>query len=95
MGRLRRGRLEQARWLPLLNAHDRFGRLRGAAGAMVRHHAGAWAGSSWAFFGVTNRDLFGPGQPAMDETFVGIVRSLARDTYFASLTTETRLLPAR
>ncbi len=78
----------EARWLPLLNAYDSFGRLRGAAGAMLRHYAGTWAGSSWAFFGVENRDLFAPGQPAMAEAFVSILRSLVRDTYFASLTTE-------
>ena len=54
---------DTARWLPLLNAYDGYGRLRGAAGAMLRHYAGPWAGSSWAFFGVTNRDLFAPGQP--------------------------------
>ncbi len=79
---------DEARWVPLINAYDSFGRLRGAAGAMLRHYAGRWAGSSWAFFGVTNRDLFAPGQPAMAEAFVSIVRSLTRDVFFASLTTE-------
>ncbi len=79
---------DAARWMPLLNAYDQYGRLRGAAGAMLRHYGGTWAGSSWAFFGVTNRDVFTQEQPAMGEAFVGIIRSLVRDTYFASLTTE-------
>lgn len=79
---------DAARWQPLINAYNRYGRLRGAAGAMLRHYAGNWAGSSWAFFGVTNRDLFASDQPAMGETLVGVIRSLVRDTYFASLTTE-------
>lgn len=48
---------ENARWQPLVNAQDRFGRLRGAAGALMQHHHGPFAGSSWAFFGVDNRDL--------------------------------------
>jgi hypothetical protein len=85
-----------ARWMPLLNALDRYGRLRGAAGAMLRHYAGPWAGSSWAFFGVTNRDLFAKGarpdgahgQPEAAKALVSIVRSLAQDTYVASLTTD-------
>lgn len=75
-----------ARWIPLMNAHDRYGRLRGAVGAMLRHYAGSWAGSSWAFFGVTNVDLFAPGNPQMNEALVSVTRSLVRDVYLASLT---------
>lgn len=77
-----------ARWIPLLNAYDSYGRLRGAASAMLRHYAGNWKGSSWAFFGVTNRDLFTPGQPEMTQALVNIVRSLVDDVYFSSMTTE-------
>lgn len=76
---------DAARWIPLLNGYDRYGRLRGAAGALLRHHAGHYAGSSWAFFGVTNRNLFAASEPGMAEAFVGIVRSLVRDTYLATL----------
>lgn len=79
---------DAARWIPLLNTYDAYGRLRGAAGAMLRHYAGTWAGSSWVFFGVTNRDLFAAGQPDLGGAFVCTVRSLVRDTYVASLTTE-------
>ena len=77
---------DRARWLALINADDRYGRLRGAAGAMLRHYTGDYAGSSWAFFGVTNRNLFADTEPGMDRAFVDIVRSLARDTYIALLT---------
>lgn len=76
---------DTARWIPLLNGYDRYGRLRGAAGAMLRHHAGHYAGSSWAFFGVTNINLFAASEPGMAEAFVEIVRSLVRDTYVATL----------
>ena len=37
---------EDARWIPLLNSYDRCDRLRGAAGALLRHYAGTYAGSS-------------------------------------------------
>ncbi|MEK7674529.1 MAG: hypothetical protein AAB676_01675 [Verrucomicrobiota bacterium] len=79
---------EHARWIPLLNAYDRYGRLRGAAGALLRHYAGPYAGSSWAFFGVTNRNLFAASQPGMDGALVRVVRSLVRDTYVESLTSD-------
>ncbi len=46
-----------ARWQPLLSAYDRFGRLRGTAAALMNHHAGVFAGSTWAFFGVDDVDL--------------------------------------
>jgi len=76
---------EDARWVPLLNGYDRYGRLRGAAGAMLRHYAGTYAGSSWAFFGVTNRNLFAESDPASAEALVRLVRALAGDTYVAWL----------
>lgn len=78
----------QARWVPLLNAYDRYGRLRGAAGAMLRHFAGPYAGSSWAFFGVTNRDLFAPSDTGTARAFVQTVRALVEDTYLAALVPE-------
>lgn len=79
---------DAARWIPLVNAHDRFGRLRGAAGGMLRHYAGPWAGSSWAFFGVTNRDLFAQTTPGSADLLTRVVRSLVQDTYLTALTTE-------
>lgn len=63
-----------ARRIPLLNTCDRYGRLRGAAGALVTHYGGYYAGSTWAFFGVDNRDLFDdPASPA-----AGVLRDAAR-----------------
>ncbi len=47
----------EARWEPVVRALDRFGSLRGTAGAVMVHRAGPFAGSHWAFFGVDNVDL--------------------------------------
>jgi hypothetical protein len=77
--------LDEARWIPLVNGYDRYGRLRGAVGAMLRHSGGTYAGSSWAYFGVTNRNLFSDPEPGMAGAFVDIIRSLAKDTYVAWL----------
>lgn len=77
---------DTARWIPLVTAQDAYGRPRGAVGALLRHHAGEWAGSSWAFFGVTNRDLW--GHPGATREFTRILDALACDTYFPSLLAE-------
>jgi len=79
---------DQARWTPLVNAYDRYGRLRGAAGALVRNYAGAYARSSWAFFGVTNRDLFPAGEREMGRGFVRLVRLMLAETYLHNLATD-------
>ncbi len=49
---------QAARWVPLVEARDAWGRDAGTAGAFVHHYAGPYAQSSWAIFGVTNRDMF-------------------------------------
>ncbi len=53
---------QSARWLPLVAVQDEYGRFAGAAGALVRHFSGAFTDSSWALFGVTNRDIFAGAQ---------------------------------
>lgn len=61
-----------ARWVPLLDARDHYGRLRGAAGAMLLHYGGFYQGSAWAYFGVSNRRLFGPEVPGSGEDLARI-----------------------
>ena len=60
-----------ARWVPLLETHDRFGRPRGAAAAMILNHDGIYAGSTWAFFGVTNCDLFPSNNDVLAQSPLG------------------------
>lgn len=64
------------RWIPLLETADRLGRPRGPAAAIVLNHRGPYAGSNWAFVGVTNRDLFNGDFPAVDRMFVAACRRL-------------------
>ncbi|MEN6496906.1 MAG: hypothetical protein ABFD16_21660 [Thermoguttaceae bacterium] len=71
----------RARWLPLLECFDRFGRSRGHAGAVVHHFTGTFAGSSWAIFGASDRDLFGSGSPALDRVLLPTVAHLLRRCY--------------
>ncbi len=45
-------------WEPLVDVMDSYGRRAGVAGAIISHYVGPFAGSHWAIFGVTNRDIF-------------------------------------
>jgi len=71
-----------SRWVPLLSATDRLGRPRGPAGAMLLNHTSyarqQFAGSTWAFFGLDNVDLFDGSNEALMKGFVKVVRFLAR-----------------
>jgi len=78
----------QARWVSLVDACDRYGRRRGSVGALLRNYAGVYARSSWAFFGVTNRDLFAPGHKEMEQGFVRLAQSMLAETYLHNLDTD-------
>jgi hypothetical protein len=77
-----------SRWVPLLNTYDRFGRLRGAAGAMLLNFAGFYAGSQWAYFGVEDRPLFGPSVAGSDADLVRLVKWLQRGCFMSNLRPE-------
>ncbi|NLC56783.1 MAG: hypothetical protein GX774_08115 [Armatimonadetes bacterium] len=77
-----------ARWLPLLDAQDRYGRSRGPAGGLIRHYGGTYARSSWAYFGVTNQDLFAADAFPGPAGLVALVTDLVRDTYLARVLPE-------
>ncbi|HUD14726.1 MAG TPA: twin-arginine translocation signal domain-containing protein [Terracidiphilus sp.] len=73
--------LNQARRIPLLDAHDAFGRRRGAAGALVHNMRGNYARGSWAFFGVDNQDIFAPGLSFGESTLRAAGRALTRKCF--------------
>jgi hypothetical protein len=77
-----------ARWTPLVNAYDGHGRLRGAAGALMRHYHGPYRKSHWAFFGVENRDLFAPENPGAKALLVEVFDALARKTFLEEVRTD-------
>ena len=77
----------KARWIPLLNAYDSYGRLRGAAGALMRHYNGLYRKSHWAFFGVEDRDLFSAHDPAARAFLLEIFDALQRKTFLHEVRT--------
>ena len=80
--------MNDARWIPLLEAVDANGRKRGAAGALMHHHHGPYTRSTWAFFGVENRDVFAEGSKAGLAAFKSAARALALKCYLHSLQTD-------
>lgn len=78
-----------ARWAPLVDIQDAWGRFAGSAGALVHHYAGAFAGSSWALFGVNNRDIFAgePGAALLKE----VLQRLKTGAFIQSLQSEYAL----
>ena len=75
------------RHIPLLEAFDSFGRPRGPVGAIAHIYAGPYAGSSWAFFGATNVDLFAKDGPMLPH-LSAIVYALIGKTFLHSLQTD-------
>jgi hypothetical protein len=82
---------DNARWVPLLETYDRFGRPRGAAGAMLMHYNGPFAGSFWAYFGLENSDLWANTDGPAARRLQQIARFMLRKTFLHNLTTDHRL----
>ena len=73
--------MNNARWIPLLQSLDSLGRKRGAAGAIAHHSHGVYARGSWAFFGVTNVDLFASGLQQGGDTLRAVGTALVRKCF--------------
>lgn len=73
-------------WRPILACRAADGSLRGYAGALVHNDAGTFAGSSWAFFGVADRDLFPRGDGRADKLLTAVVEALLGDLHLCETT---------
>ncbi len=74
------------RHITIADAYDKYGRSVGPVGSIAHNYAGPYAGSSWAFFGVMNTDLFAKNGPMLP--YLGpIVDAVTRKVYLHSLAT--------
>jgi hypothetical protein len=73
--------MNNARWIPLLESFDQVGRKRGTTGALVHNSHGVYARSSWAFFGVDNKDLFTEGSQLGKTTLRAVAKALVRKCF--------------
>ncbi len=75
------------RHIPLIKGFDRNGRYRGDVGSIAHNYAGPYAGSSWAFFGITNENLFAENGQMISQ-LPAIVDSVIHKVYLHSLKTD-------
>lgn len=82
---------DHARWVPVLEAHDRYGRPRGQLAAMLLHYRGPFRGSCWAYFGAENRDVLAEPGGVGEQALAGIARFLRHRCFLHNLKTDLRL----
>ena len=83
--------VDDARWIPLLEAYDTYHRPRGAAAALLLHYRGFYSGSCWMYCGVDNQDLFGDPHGPPARTLQNAAKFMIRKTFLRNLTTDHRL----
>ncbi len=76
---------QYARWYPLVNTYDRYGRKRGSVFSLVFHHDGPFKGSAWAFSGVTNVNLFSTDHPHMLQSLLAAIQGIRNRLFLVSL----------
>lgn len=66
----------RGRWQALLDAYDRFGRLRGPAGALIYNYAGMFRGSAWAFIGAESKAIFSEEIPGSSLALARLIEAV-------------------
>jgi len=82
----------KARWIPVVDCLDRYGRLRGTALAVMHNFAGEYAGSSWAYSAIADRDLFPKGDAAGADLFRGVLDRVMSGAFLFNGQGETRCI---
>jgi len=78
----------KARWVPLVNTVDRYGRIRGTAFAVMHNFAGEYPGSSWAYSGVSDRDLFARGSEEGATLFRSVLMRITEGAFLFDARTQ-------
>ncbi len=68
-------------WRPVLSTTDAHGEAWGPAAAILHHFNGTFAGSSWAFFGIDDADVFAAGSPVREKMLAPLVAKLVSRTF--------------
>ncbi len=80
----------KARWLPVVDCLDRYGQLCGTALAIMHNFAGEYSGTSWGYSGISNRDLFRPGDASGAALFRTVLERLVGGAYLFNGQAESR-----
>jgi len=68
----------RSRWIPLVNASDRLGRLKGSIMSLLINYEKPYAGSGWIYSGVESEDLFSPVHPEFTRALLEALRFVRR-----------------
>ena len=68
-------------WRPILSTKDANGEAWGPAAAILHHFNGTFAGSSWAFFGIDDVDVFADGSQVREKMLAPLVAKLVSRTF--------------
>jgi hypothetical protein len=68
-------------WRPILSTKDAHGETWGPAAAILHHFNGTFAGSSWAFFGIDDADVFVDGSSVREKLLAPLVDKLVSRTF--------------
>ncbi len=79
------------RWIPVLEATDARGALRGTALSILHNFSGAYRGSSWAFSGITSGVALLLGDPVREKLLRRVLEQITRKVYLHSLQTDLPL----
>jgi hypothetical protein len=82
----------KARWIPLVDAVDRYGRLRGTALGAMHNFAGEFPGSTWIYSGISSRDLFPRDDKQAEELLGAVLRRMTAGAFLFDATTAQRSL---
>lgn len=74
-----------ARWIPLVQAYDKYHQPRGAVFSLMYHHDGPYKGSAWAFSGVTNVNLFSREHPGMLDILAQALRAIRERVFLVDV----------
>jgi hypothetical protein len=76
------------RWIPVLEANDSNGHLRGTALSIMHNFTGVYKGSSWAFSGVTSGEPLLLGDAARERLLTRVLERMVQKVYLYSLRTD-------
>ncbi|MCX7013286.1 MAG: hypothetical protein NTW86_12150, partial [Candidatus Sumerlaeota bacterium] len=73
--------VDARRWIPLMIGYNAAGEEVGPVLSIMYNYRPPFAGGVWAYAGVTNRDLFAPGDAAMGAVFKSILGAMRTKTF--------------
>jgi hypothetical protein len=68
----------RSRWIPLVNAYDRLGKLKGSILSLLLNYEKPYAGSGWIYSGVESEDLFSAQHPEFTRALLEALRFVRR-----------------